>query len=82
LFRVRFASVADVRATHGSRGPDSILQGKRWQANRDRPKKEVKSAHKSLALLEKSGEFFLLVSDAIGDALLICRARQSSSLLL
>ena len=39
----------------------------------------LRIAYQSLALLEKSGEFFLLVSDAIGDALLICRARQGSS---
>ena len=42
----------------------------------------LRIAYQSLALPEQSGEFCLLVSDAIGDPLLICRARHSSSLLL
>jgi hypothetical protein len=42
----------------------------------------LRIAYQNVALPEQSGEFCLLVSDAIGDALLICRARHSSSLLL
>src|SRR5262245_10323273 len=42
----------------------------------------LRIAYQSLALPEQGGEFCLLVSDAIGDPLLICRARHSSSLLL
>jgi hypothetical protein len=39
-------------------------------------------ANQSLALLEQSGEFRLLVGDTIGDTLLICRTRKGGSLLL